>query len=43
MDLGPVTQEQLDENADRLNGRPRQTLKIKTPSCVLNEALRCPP
>ena len=40
MNLGPVTQEQLDEVADRLNGRPRQTLKFKTPSYVLNEALR---
>jgi IS30 family transposase len=40
MNLGPVTQEQLDEVADRLNGRPRQTLKFKTPSSVLNEALR---
>jgi IS30 family transposase len=30
--LGAVTQEQLDEVTDRLNGRPRQTLKLKTPS-----------
>lgn len=37
MNLGPVTQEQLDEVADRLNGRPRQTLEVKTPSHVSNE------
>jgi IS30 family transposase len=40
MNLGPVTQQQLDEVADRLNGRPRQTPRFKTPSYVLNEALR---
>ncbi len=40
MNLGPVTQQQLDGVADRLNGRPRQTLKFKTPSYVLTEALR---
>jgi len=39
MDLSGVTQEQLDVIADRLNGRPRQTLGWRTPSEVLAEAV----
>jgi IS30 family transposase len=34
------TQADLDEVADRLNGRPRQTLGWKTPSQALEQALR---
>jgi IS30 family transposase len=39
MDLSGVTQQQLDLIADRLNGRPRQTLGWRTPSEVLVEAV----
>jgi IS30 family transposase len=37
--LAPYTQADLDEVADRLNGRPRQTLGWKTPSQALEQAL----
>lgn len=39
MDLRQVTQGQLDAIADRLNGRPRQTLGWRTPSEVFAEAV----
>jgi IS30 family transposase len=39
VDLSGVTQQQLDLIADRLNGRPRQTLGWRTPSEVLAEAV----
>ncbi|MCA0332129.1 MAG: IS30 family transposase, partial [Actinobacteria bacterium] len=35
-----VSQDDLDEVAARLNGRPRQTLGFMTPSQVLERALR---
>ena len=38
--LGTVTQEQLDEIALSLNGRPRKTLGFVTPSRKLSEVLR---
>jgi IS30 family transposase len=38
--LADVTQNDLDEVAARLNGRPRQTLGFMTPSQVLERALR---
>jgi transposase, IS30 family len=38
--LATVTQDDLDEVAARLNGRPRQTLGFMTPSQVLEQALR---
>jgi len=38
--MARYTQADLDEVADRLNGRPRQTLGWKTPSQALDEALR---
>ena len=38
--LATVTQNDLDEVAARLNGRPRQTLGFMTPSQVLEQALR---
>jgi IS30 family transposase len=37
--LAGVSQEDLDEVAARLNGRPRQTLGFMTPSQVLEQAL----
>lgn len=40
MDLNPVSQVKLDEVADRLNGRPRQTLGWKTPAQTMNDLLR---
>ena len=38
--LAGISQEDLDEVAARLNGRPRQTLGFMTPSQVLEQALR---
>jgi IS30 family transposase len=38
--MARYTQADLDEVADRLNGRPRQTLGWKTPSQTLEQALR---
>jgi IS30 family transposase len=38
--MARYTQADLDEVADRLNGRPRQTLGWKTPSQALEQALR---
>jgi IS30 family transposase len=35
-----LTQADFDAIADKLNGRPRQTLDFKTPSQVLAEVLR---
>lgn len=40
MDLNPVSQTRLDEVADRLNGRPRQTLGWKTPAQTMNDLLQ---
>jgi IS30 family transposase len=40
LDFGTLTQADLDHIAWELNGRPRQTLGIKTPSEAPNEALR---
>jgi IS30 family transposase len=37
--LAGVSQDDLDEVAARLNGRPRQTLGFMTPSQVLEQAL----
>lgn len=39
-DLSQFTQEALNAIADRLNGRPRQTLGWKTPAQALDEVLR---
>ncbi len=39
-DLRQLTQTDLDSIADRLNGRPRQTLAWRTPSDALAEVLR---
>ena len=38
--LAAVSQDDLDEVAARLNGRPRQTLGFMTPSQILERALR---
>jgi IS30 family transposase len=38
--LSDVSQDDLDEVAARLNGRPRQTLGFMTPSQILERALR---
>ncbi len=38
--IAAFTQEQLDEIAAKLNGRPRQTLNWMTPSEKLHEVLR---
>jgi hypothetical protein len=38
--LGDRTQPELDAIADKLNGRPRQTLDWKTPSQALDRAMR---
>ena len=39
-EIAHYTQAELDDVAAELNGRPRQTLGFKTPSRVLDEALR---
>ena len=39
-DLRHVTQAELDDVADELNGRPRQTLGWRSPSQALDHALR---
>ena len=39
-EISHYTQAELDAIAAELNGRPRQTLKFKTPSHALDEALR---
>jgi IS30 family transposase len=38
--LRTLTQSQLDDVADELNGRPRQTLGWRTPSQALDHAIR---
>ena len=38
--MAGYTQADLDDVADQLNGRPRQTLGWKTPSQALEQALR---
>jgi IS30 family transposase len=38
--LGDQTQAELDDIANELNGRPRQTLGWMTPSQVLDRAMR---
>jgi len=40
LDFRTLTQADFDAIADRLNGRPRQTLGFKTPSQALTEVLR---
>jgi IS30 family transposase len=40
LDFRTLTQADLDAIADRLNGRPRQTLGFKTPSQAMAEVLR---
>ena len=40
LDFRTLTQADFDAIADKLNGRPRQTLGFKTPSQVLAEVLR---
>jgi IS30 family transposase len=40
LDFRTITQADFDAIADRLNGRPRQTLGFKTPSQALAEVLR---
>ena len=40
MSFKDITQEQLDDIADRLNGRPRKTLGYVTPSAKLSELLQ---
>jgi IS30 family transposase len=40
MSFKDITQDQLDEIADRLNGRPRKTLGYMTPSAKLSELLQ---
>jgi IS30 family transposase len=40
LDLHTLTQADFDAIAQELNERPRQTLKFKTPSQALAEALR---
>jgi IS30 family transposase len=40
VNLRDYSQDDLDDIAAELNGRPRQTLGFKTPSEALNEALR---
>jgi transposase, IS30 family len=40
LDFRTMTQADFDAIADKLNGRPRQTLGFKTPSQVLAEVLR---
>jgi IS30 family transposase len=38
--LAPFSQADLDDVADELNGRPRQTLNWLTPSEAFDDALR---
>ncbi len=40
LDFKTLTQADFDAIADKLNGRPRQTLGFKTPSQALAEVLR---
>jgi IS30 family transposase len=40
LDFRSLTQADFDDIADKLNGRPRQTLGFKTPSQALTEVLR---
>ncbi len=40
LDLRTLTQTQLDDVADELNGRPRQTLGWRSPSQALDHAIR---
>ena len=40
LDFRTLTQADFDTFADKLNGRPRQTLDFKTPSQALARALR---
>ena len=39
MDLGPVDQAELNAVAAQLNGRPRMTLKFRTPAAVLADTV----
>jgi IS30 family transposase len=41
LDFRTLTQDEFDAIADKLNGRPRQTLGFKTPSQALAGALSC--
>ena len=40
VDLSTFTQRQLDAVADRLNGRPRETLDWRTPAEMIQQVLR---
>ncbi len=39
-DLSRFSQKQLDRIANRLNGRPRETLGFDTPASIIHQALR---